>query len=418
MANFKSYLYVNLPTFKKHYNRLRNKWLSFPAHHRTILKLLPIFIILATIPITVWFLQFEQNFTQEAAPKCKNGNKFCITPTPYITPTLTLTPTPTPITTLNSTNTYYVSPTGSDTNPGSQSSPWQTLQKAANTAQSGATIIILSGTYSPFSITRPYLTFQADSGATPVVSGGTTAITITNTHDIAIKGLEITSASSQGVWVDTGINILFSNCHFDSNIGHGIQIIRSSKVEVSDSTASSNKKGGIRELNYTTGGIYVRNIISNNGHDGQLYNGDGILLQGSGAFVSSNTISNNGDSNIYEHGIYASAIASDYTISNNILTNNAASGIKAAGAGTVSSNTISGSVRGIVFSDTGGPVTIKSNIISATLYSILVATGTDMGRYQSDYNTYHTNWFGNQGNAYNLSGWQKATGLDLHSLAQ
>lgn len=419
---------TSLQSFKKKIGW--DSWQNWHPRTQALVKLFPFVLIVLAIPLTVSFLQQTQNLFQYASKNCHGNNPYCntnLSPTPiaYNSPTPTLTPipnstssTPTPTSTLNSSSTYYVSPTGTDTNTGSQSFPWQTLQKAANTAPSNATIIISSGTYSPFSITRPYLTFQADSGASPIVSGGATAITIKNTHDIIIKGLKITNASSQGVWVDTGSNILFSNCHFDSNIGHGIQIIRSSKVEVSDSTASSNKMGGIRELNYTTNGVYVKNIINNNGHDGQQYNGDGILLQGSGALVSSNTISNNGDSNIYEHGIYASALASGYTISNNTLMDNAASGIKADGAGTVSTNTISGSVRGIVFSGTGGSVTINSNIISATLYSILVTSGADINRYQSDYNTYHTNLFGNQGNAYNLLGWQNATGLDKNSLIQ
>jgi len=44
---------------------------------------------------------------------------------------------------------YYVSPTGSDSNPGTEASPWGTVQKAANTAVAGDTVWFRGGTYSP-----------------------------------------------------------------------------------------------------------------------------------------------------------------------------------------------------------------------------------------------------------------------------
>ena len=43
---------------------------------------------------------------------------------------------------------YYVSTTGSDSNQGTQASPWKTIQKAANTASAGDTVYINAGTYS------------------------------------------------------------------------------------------------------------------------------------------------------------------------------------------------------------------------------------------------------------------------------
>src|SRR5207249_1741295 len=44
-------------------------------------------------------------------------------------------------------STFYVSPTGSDANAGSQASPWKTIQKAANTMNAGSTVIVQAGTY-------------------------------------------------------------------------------------------------------------------------------------------------------------------------------------------------------------------------------------------------------------------------------
>src|SRR5450759_2963509 len=44
-------------------------------------------------------------------------------------------------------NTYYVSTTGSDTNPGTLSQPWKTIQKAVNTVVAGDTIYVRGGQY-------------------------------------------------------------------------------------------------------------------------------------------------------------------------------------------------------------------------------------------------------------------------------
>ena len=43
--------------------------------------------------------------------------------------------------------TYYVSPSGSDSNPGSSAQPWRTVQKAANAAAAGDTVMVRAGTY-------------------------------------------------------------------------------------------------------------------------------------------------------------------------------------------------------------------------------------------------------------------------------
>ena len=43
--------------------------------------------------------------------------------------------------------TYYVATNGNDTNAGTQASPWKTIQKGANTANSGDTVEVGAGTY-------------------------------------------------------------------------------------------------------------------------------------------------------------------------------------------------------------------------------------------------------------------------------
>jgi len=43
--------------------------------------------------------------------------------------------------------TYYVATNGSDANPGSEASPWRTIQMAANMLRAGDTVLIKQGVY-------------------------------------------------------------------------------------------------------------------------------------------------------------------------------------------------------------------------------------------------------------------------------
>src|SRR5690349_6970750 len=67
--------------------------------------------------------------------------------------------------------TYYVSGQGSDTAAGSQEAPWRTIQKATSTAPAGATIVVGTGSYGPFAVTKHGQTVQADTGASVQVRG-------------------------------------------------------------------------------------------------------------------------------------------------------------------------------------------------------------------------------------------------------
>ena len=75
--------------------------------------------------------------------------------------------------------TYYVSPTGSDTDPGTESQPWKTIQKAADTLSAGDTVYIKAGTYQERVVPQNsgsagiYITYSAYSGDTVTIDGET-----------------------------------------------------------------------------------------------------------------------------------------------------------------------------------------------------------------------------------------------------
>src|SRR5213080_1259422 len=136
---------------------------------------------------------------------------------------------------------FYVSTTGSDSNPGTLSSPWRTIQRAANSVQAGDIVYVRGGVFnesvnisvSGSAIAGP-ITFQSYPGETAIVDGTGLVpptsstqglINITNQSYISIQGFEIrnyqtssASAIPAGIWVSgSGSNIQILN-----NVVHNI----------------------------------------------------------------------------------------------------------------------------------------------------------------------------------------------------
>ncbi len=108
---------------------------------------------------------------------------------------------------------YYVSPTGSDSNPGTQSQPWLTISKAANSMPTGSTAIVLEGSYPEgVFIGRSNLTFIAQGQVITKyfwISGDSNKV----------KGFETTDPNSNfGIRVQGNGNLIEGN-----NIHHTMQ---------------------------------------------------------------------------------------------------------------------------------------------------------------------------------------------------
>ena len=68
--------------------------------------------------------------------------------------------------------TFYVSGQGDDAATGGRQAPWRTIQKATSAAPAGATILVGSGSYAPFAVTKPGQTVQGQAGADAQVRSG------------------------------------------------------------------------------------------------------------------------------------------------------------------------------------------------------------------------------------------------------
>ena len=114
--------------------------------------------------------------------------------------------------------TYYVDGlAGSDSNPGTQSLPWKTIQKAANTLRAGDTVIVNAGTYNErVNIT----TYSGSSGSLiSFIAQGTVqcqGFWITRNF-IQVKGFSVTAILPGWRQEAYGFYVEGSNCIIENN---------------------------------------------------------------------------------------------------------------------------------------------------------------------------------------------------------
>ncbi len=119
--------------------------------------------------------------------------------------------------------TYYVSPAGNDSNPGTEASPWKTIQKAASTMVGGDTVLVNSGTYNEkvntvrSGTSGSRITFKANPGAKLQ-----TFLNINHNY-ITIDGFEMTGANEGYMMTWNGsFGELLNNKIHDTGASSGI----------------------------------------------------------------------------------------------------------------------------------------------------------------------------------------------------
>jgi hypothetical protein len=125
---------------------------------------------------------------------------------------------------------YYVDhnhPSASDSNSGMLTSPWKTIQHAAETIVAGDTVFIRDGVYDEQVITDQdgsassgYIVFSAYLNEKPVIDGsgvstGTTGFSISHSY-IKLMGLEIRNWDT-GIWMEMGGYIEINDCEVYHN---------------------------------------------------------------------------------------------------------------------------------------------------------------------------------------------------------
>jgi parallel beta-helix repeat protein len=241
--------------------------------------------------------------------------------------------------------TYYVSPTGSDSNSGSSTAPWRTLQKAANTMNPGDTTLIANGTY-PGGITQTRdgtasarITFRAINVGGVVIAGDQTTATdafyINQANYVVVDGLTVQRGRRAGIRVSLSNGVTIRRCRLISNSRWGIFTDYSDDLLLeSNECAFSGTEHGIYVSNSGDRPIIRFNSLHDNTCAGVQINADPGLLNPSlgsrgdgitvGALVDRNIIYNNGSGGAA--GINLASVRSSRIV-NNLVFNNRAGGI-------------------------------------------------------------------------------------------
>lgn len=135
---------------------------------------------------------------------------------------------------------YYVAPTGSDSNPGTEARPWRTIQKAAETLAAGDTAYIRAGTYRERVVPQHSgsagreITYAAYPGETVTIDGSGITLPddlaglfhISNRSYIAVSGLRVINAgphdNNAGILVNDSSHILIENNYTYNTVSSGI----------------------------------------------------------------------------------------------------------------------------------------------------------------------------------------------------
>jgi hypothetical protein len=133
---------------------------------------------------------------------------------------------------------WYVATTGSDSNAGTLSSPFKSIEKAVSVVKGGETIYLRGGTYnltatitlSKSGAENTVISVIAYPGEVPVLnfsaqtqSSGNRGLVLTGSwwH---IKGISITGAGDNGMLISGGNNNLIDLCSFYRNRDSGMQL--------------------------------------------------------------------------------------------------------------------------------------------------------------------------------------------------
>src|SRR6516162_7596491 len=133
---------------------------------------------------------------------------------------------------------FYVSTTGDDSNPGTETAPWRTVQHAADVARAGSTVNVRGGVYEELVTIKEsgnaadgYVTFRSYPGETAVLdaehitpSGRSGILTIQNKSYVRIEGFEIRNLrTAERRLTPLGISIMGAGSHIEllkNNVHH------------------------------------------------------------------------------------------------------------------------------------------------------------------------------------------------------
>lgn len=163
---------------------------------------------------------------------------------------------------------FYVAPTGSNSNPGTFSQPWKTIEYAANASQvkPGDTVYIRGGIYNEYiqqgisGAPGQPITYKNYPGETPVITGsGTWRWHILEQSHIRIEGLTFRDFQKGGIQIrarnDSITDVEIINCTFENQSplnGEGAKTIHVTTTDTAHQVTQVTLRGNVL-LNVDTG---------------------------------------------------------------------------------------------------------------------------------------------------------------------
>ena len=297
---------------------------------------------------------------------------------------------------------YYVDKNNtiaSDSNIGSESSPWKTISHAASTAIAGDTVYVKSGTYSE-QVTVSHsgssgspITFAAYPGHSPVIDGSgvnvssSNGLFTSNNHNyIILDGFEIKNSNEYLIRMYGGSYCEIKNCVVHDNVSSGQSAILFSHCTNGLFENNEVYHGGRNAVNFESDTDMT--IQYNYIHDNSAHNGINLFPKTSETQIeySGNNIKYNVISGC-THGIY-SRYQTNNEISNNIIHDNLNNGIylendeldphNFAAHTLIANNTITGNGQNGILDGNATFLTIKNNIIyNNASYSIYIRSSVN-----------------------------------------
>ena len=176
---------------------------------------------------------------------------------------------------------YHVSPTGSDTANGSKSSPWKTIQKAADTMTTGDRVMIAAGVYRQRVVAkksgtagRPISYIGAKGAIIDGLDLPERGVFNTNGQSyLTIRGLKVQNGmpQGQGISVIGSKNVRVERCHTFDTADSGIHVDYSAQVSVLNNEVEKGCQRGGEETISIKRSEYVEvnyNHIHHTGHEG------------------------------------------------------------------------------------------------------------------------------------------------------
>ncbi len=320
--------------------------------------------------------------TNTSIPPTATGIPPTATNTP-IPPTETNTPIPPTATATSAPGscTHYVATSGNDGNAGTLSSPWRTIQKAANTVGAGSTVCVRGGTYNEkvtFTVSGTsgnYITFQSYPGETAVVDGTGITVTsaetalfmITSQHHLILRDFELQNYTTNSKnRVPVGIRLYGTAHHIElrNNTIHDIE---------NNGTAKNGTDAHGIAVHGTSGSQAMDNIIidGNELYDLVLGSSEALVINGNVQYweVTNNIVRDSNNIGIDAIGFEGTASSNDQA-RDGLIAGNHVYNIDSYG------NPAYGNDRsaGCVYVDGGAHITIENNTLHHCNLGIEIAS--------------------------------------------